>query len=63
MKVESIDEALKIVREKHPSATREGSTFDWSFWVDGKVVAVATLRRRSLKMVYDLKIYDVPIVQ
>ena len=63
MKVESVDEALKIVRKKYPSATKEGSTFDWSFWVDGKVVAVATLRRRSLKMVYDLKVHDVPIIQ
>ncbi len=49
IKVFSLEEAVLKVREKYPSATAEGSTFDWSFWVSGKVVANMVTNRRSKK--------------
>ncbi len=60
MIITNIDEALKIVREKYPSAYREGSTFDWSFWVDNKLVATAIMNRRAKINKWELTIFDTP---
>ena len=46
MKVYSIEDALKEVRKVFPNATKQGSTFDWGFYVDGKLVAEAVCNRR-----------------
>ena len=60
MIVTSIEEALVEVRKRYPTATIQGSTFDWSFWVDGKVVAIAEDFRKCRKPKWNLKIYDTP---
>lgn len=65
MLVTNIDEALRLVRERYPTAFREGSTFDWSFWVGDtyrqrKVVAVAIMNRRAKLNKWELTIFDTP---
>ena len=58
MIVTSIDDALVEVRKQYPTATKEG--FDWSFWVDGKLVAIAEDFRKSRTPKWNLTIYDTP---
>lgn len=58
--VSSIDEALKLVRDVYPTATKEGSTFDYSFWVAGKLVALAIANRRVKRNEWKLTIYAKP---
>lgn len=57
IKVTSVDEALAIVRQKHPNARAEGSTFDWSFWVGDAVVAEMRTNRRSKEHSWNLVIF------
>ena len=62
MKCYSIDKALEIVRKKYPTATREGSTFDWSFWLDGELVATAIMYRRMKRDCWELIVFEKPRV-
>ena len=46
IKVYDIKDALRLVREIHPTATMQGSTYDWSFYVNDLLVAIALCNRR-----------------
>jgi len=60
MIITDIDEALRIVHERYPTAYREGSIFDWSFWVGDKVVATAIMNRCAKINKWELTIFDTP---
>jgi hypothetical protein len=60
IKVYSLEEAVSKVRERYPTATAEGSTFDWCFFVGDLIVAEMKTNRRSREASWKLDIYPIP---
>lgn len=46
-RIVEIDEALVVVRQTYPGATKEGSAGSWSFYHEGRIVAEAWLEARG----------------
>lgn len=42
--VASVEEALAIVRQKYPSAYKQGAVCSWSFFVDKEMVAESWIK-------------------
>ena len=57
-KVEWIEDALKLVRERYPTATKEGSLGSYSFWVGKDLVGEAWIRS---KWGWWLRIAETPV--
>jgi len=48
IRTQSLEDSLRIVRERYPQATLEGSTgLNYSFWIDAKTVVATTWEMRG----------------